>query len=364
MRVGRYLLSRMIGHGGMAEVWHGTLTGIGGFERDVAVKLLLPQFSTDTEFVDMLLDEARIAGCIIHSNVIQVLDVGRDDDRFYLVMEYVPGTDLRGLLRRTVDGRLPLEHALYVVSEVAKGLEAVHTAKVRGVPRRIIHRDISPSNILLSASGEVKLADFGIAHAAQRLTRTRAGSVKGKTRYMSPEQLAGMRLDGRSDLYSLAVVLAEILIGPSVFPQNGEGAPGRGRLLAEAARARLPDDVIAVLRNALSPKPEGRQADVAELGMQCADLLHRRHPGYDERRLARYVGGGESTGVILDLDQVALGTGRLEEMPTRQSGPVSFRSGERRLTPPTEGGRGGEDRRLAPGTELVPVRLVPLVAQG
>jgi serine/threonine protein kinase len=342
----------MIGQGGMAEVWQGTLSGIGGFERDVAVKLLLPQYSTDAEFVDMLLDEARIAASIAFSNVVQVLDVGRDGDRFYLVMEYVGGTDLRGLLRRTVDGRLGLEHALFVTSEIAKGLEAVHSAKVRGVHKRIIHRDISPSNILLSASGEVKLADFGIAHAAQRLTRTRAGSVKGKTRYMSPEQLSGQRLDGRSDLYSLAVVLAEILIGPSVFPQQGEGAPGRARILAEAQKAMVPDDVIALLRNALAARPEQRPTDAAEFGLQCADLLHRRVAGYDQRRLTKYVAQGDG-GVVRTMAPPAESTGGLEEQPTRQSGPVGFRGG---LAPAADG------RRLAVGTELVPVRLIPLVA--
>ncbi len=349
MRVGRYTLTKLIGQGGMAEVWHGHLSSIGGFEREVAVKLLLPQFASDLEFVDMLLDEARIAGSIAHSNVVQVLDVGRDDDRFYLVMEHVGGTDVRGLIRRTTDGRLPLEVALYVCAEVARGLEAVHNATVRGVPRKIIHRDISPSNVLVSSAGEIKLADFGIAHAAQRLTRTRVGSVKGKTRYMSPEQLSGQRIDARSDLYSLAVVLAELLVGPSVFPNN-DTAPGRSHILSEASRARLPEEVMAVLRNALAPRPEQRPTDAFELGCQCADLLHRWYPGYDGRMLQRYVKMGP--GAALPAPDFGQGTfsGQSEEAPTRQSTPLSFRRGKE------------DDRRYAPGTELVPVRRMALVA--
>jgi serine/threonine-protein kinase len=350
MELGRYQLSRLIGQGGMAEVWHARLTGLGRFEREVAIKLLLPHYASDAEFSDMLLDEARIAACITHSNVVQMLDVGQEAERFFLVMEYVEGTDLRGLLRRSRVGRLPLEHALYAVSEVAKGLEAVHTAKVRGIPRRIIHRDISPSNILISGSGEVKLADFGIARAAERLTRTRAGSVKGQTRYMSPEQLGGGRLDGRSDLYSLTIVLAEVLVGPSIFSRNGDGAPGRGRILAEATRVALPDDVIALLRVGLASKPDNRPVDAAEFGRACADLLHRRTPGYDERSMAAFVVKGDAR--VVDLGQpsedITIRAHHLAESQTRDN----RGSGARHLL-----------ERLAPGTELVPVRNMPALGR-
>ena len=187
--IDRYQLVALIGKGGMAQVFHGRLQRIGGFERDVAVKLLLPEYSAEPEFVEMLLDEARIASAICHPCVVQMLDVGREGDQFYLVMEYVDGTDLRSVLRFT-EGRVPEHMALHVVGEVLRGLHAVHTAvDAAGVCRRIVHRDVSPANVLLDRSGAVKLGDFGIARASGRLAKTRHGSIKGKLRYMAPEQL-------------------------------------------------------------------------------------------------------------------------------------------------------------------------------
>src|SRR5215831_9049481 len=146
--IDRYQLVGQIGKGGMALVYHARLQRIGGFERDVAVKLLLPEYSAEPEFVEMLLDEARIASAIGHPCVVQMLDVGREGDQFYLVMEYVDGTDLRSILRATA-GRVPQRMAMFVVSEILRGLHAVHTAVDRaGVPRKIVHRDVSPANVL------------------------------------------------------------------------------------------------------------------------------------------------------------------------------------------------------------------------
>ena len=197
--LGRYQLVSRIGKGGMAQVFHARLQGIGGFERDVAVKVLLPELASESDFVDMLLDEARIAGAIGHPCVVGVLDVGRQDELFYLVMEYVDGTALRSLLRGVPGGKIKLTTALYVVGEVLRGLFAVHSAVDRaGAPRKIIHRDVSPANVLLDRSGMVKLGDFGIAHASSRITRTRPGAVKGKLRYMAPEQLIGQPVDHRA----------------------------------------------------------------------------------------------------------------------------------------------------------------------
>src|SRR5688572_9905924 len=158
--IDRYQIVARLGKGGMAEVFRAKLTGIGGFERDVAVKVLLPSFAAEPEFVEMLLDEARIAGAIDHPNVLQVIDVGRKDDIFYLVMEYVDGKDLRSIAKRVPGGRIPLGMALYVMSEMMRGLQAVHdSVDERGQPRNIIHRDISPGNVLVDRRGYVKLGD-------------------------------------------------------------------------------------------------------------------------------------------------------------------------------------------------------------
>ena len=283
-KVGRYELAEKVGQGGMAEVWRATLTGIGGFQRDVAVKLLRQGFAFDEEFIEMLLDEARIAGAVQHSNVVQMLDVGRDaESGFYVVMEYVGGESLRNLMRRAPDGRIPLEHALFMAMETAQGLGAVH-----GSTQRIVHRDVSPSNVLLSRAGEVKLSDFGVARAESRLARTRAGSIKGKLRYMAPEQVTGQTVDARADLYALGVTLAEMLTGPPIW-DGPEDTPGPGLLLARASRAGVPNDVMAILRHVLEAEPERRFPTAAALRRALAEPLYSRQAGYGEAQLASYL---------------------------------------------------------------------------
>jgi len=299
--VGRYRIVAPIGKGGMAQVYRARLSGLGGFERDVAVKVLLPEYAAEPDFVDMLLDEARIAAAIDHPAVVQVLDVGRDGELFYLVMEYVDGADLRSRVRATPTGRLPLEPALYVAVEVLRGLEAVHNAvDAEGRPRRIVHRDVSPANVLVSKAGVVKLGDFGIAHATSRLTRTRNGAVKGKLRYMAPEQVQARAVDGRADLYAVGVVLCELLLGPAFC----EPRPSQRRLTdlgptfvwsrARAMREHpgvLPDDVLRILDRALAERPEQRFADAAAFRRELVYALHRRQPGFGAEELAAAMEG-------------------------------------------------------------------------
>jgi serine/threonine-protein kinase len=282
--LGRYQLVRQLGRGGMAEVFAAKLQSLGGFERDVAVKVLRPELASEPEFIDMLLDEARIAGAIRHPAVVQMLDVGREDDRFYLVMELVDGTDLRSLVRRLPEHRLPVEAALFVVGELLRGLGAVHAS-----PSKVIHRDVSPANVLIDSDGAVKLGDFGIARAAVRLSRTRKGTVKGKLRYMAPEQTTGRPVDHRADLYAAGVVLCELLLGPA------ECAPQRVTELGPTfswARVRLrrpdlmPADVSAILDRALADDPDARFPDAATFGREIAAALDARAIGYSSTQLA------------------------------------------------------------------------------
>lgn len=288
-RLDRYQLVERIGRGGMAEVFRARVQSLGGFERDVAVKVLLPQFASEPEFVDMLLDEARIAGAIVHPCVVQVLDVGRQGDVFFIVMEYVRGIDLRSLARSVPDGRLPLPLALHVVAEVLRGLHAVHSAvDDRGQPRRIVHRDVSPANVLIDECGAVKLGDFGIAHASGRLTRTRTGSIKGKSRYMAPEQLTGQPVDHRADLYAVGVTLFEALLGD--FARDSSQATPYGPMFTWPRRVPaglIPDDVAEVLRRAVVDDPRARFADAAEFRRALRACLGRHAPAYDAEILAR-----------------------------------------------------------------------------
>jgi serine/threonine protein kinase len=227
-RFGKYQIVERIAAGGMAEIFKARLDGIGGFHRTFAIKRILPHLTSNPEFVDMLVDEAKIAGLLSHANIVQILDLGSIDQQYYIAMEYVNGRDLGQLLGRCADKgiTLPVPHAVYVLLEMLKGLEYAHNRQVmrggRPVPLNIIHRDISPANVLVSFQGEVKLTDFGIAKASVKALETMSGVVKGRFDYMSPEQASGGELDQRSDLFSAGVVLYQVLTGRHPFRQPGE----------------------------------------------------------------------------------------------------------------------------------------------
>ncbi|HUS66731.1 MAG TPA: serine/threonine-protein kinase [Kofleriaceae bacterium] len=284
----RYHLVSRIGKGGMAEVFHARLQGPGGFERDVAVKVLLPEFSSEPDFVTMLLDEARIAGAIAHPCVVGMLDVGRQGDLFYLVMEYVDGCDLRSILRAAHKGQLKLTTALYLVGEVLRGLSAVHTSVDRqGQPRKIVHRDVSPANVLIDRTGLVKLGDFGIAHASSRITRTRNGAVKGKLRYMAPEQLSGLPVDHRADLYAVGIMLCEMLLGIDACEPRRMTNFGAVFSWSRQMAPNIPADVADILDRALTENSGKRYADAGRFRKEVVAALHRRAPGYAAEDLAR-----------------------------------------------------------------------------
>lgn len=226
---GKYQILERIAIGGMAEIYKARLEGIGGFQRTFAIKRILPHLSMNSEYVEMLVDEAKVAGLLSHANIVQILDLGQVDKVWYIAMEFVPGRDLGGVLKRAQERglRLPVPHACFIAIELLKGLEYAHQRQVmrggRPVPLNIIHRDVSPPNILLSFQGEVKLTDFGIARASLKAQETQAGVIKGRFDYMSPEQAEATKdLDQRSDLFAVGVVLYEMLAGKHPFRQEGE----------------------------------------------------------------------------------------------------------------------------------------------
>ncbi|WP_157595427.1 serine/threonine protein kinase, partial [Plesiocystis pacifica] len=204
----------------MAEVYKAVSRGVEGFEKVVAIKRILPHVAEDEEFITMFKDEARIAAQLQHSNIASIYELGSEDESFYIVLEYVPGRDLRSIfeLGRSSKRPMPLAQACYIIMQVCEGLEYAHNKKDRhGRPLGLIHRDVSPPNILVSYEGEVKLIDFGVAKAAGRASQTQAGILKGKFGYMSPEQVRGATIDRRSDVFSLGAVLWEILCNQRLF---------------------------------------------------------------------------------------------------------------------------------------------------
>jgi eukaryotic-like serine/threonine-protein kinase len=215
----RYRVVNKIAHGGMAEIFLALQGGAEGFQKPVVLKRILPTLAADPTFVRMLVDEAHIASSLNHSNLVQVLDLGKAGDQYFLVLEFVDGWSLEQVRRRAAKARmkLPLPLALYVVSALCRALAYVHTRTRDGRPLGIVHRDVTPQNVLLSREGEVKLADFGIAKAVGRREKSVTGVIKGKFAYMSPEQANGDDLDGRSDLFSVGTLLYILTTGKKPF---------------------------------------------------------------------------------------------------------------------------------------------------
>jgi serine/threonine-protein kinase len=269
---GRYRIIGRIGSGGMAEVYLARAEGEAGFSKEVAVKRILPSATSEAAATAMLIEEARLATRLNHANIVQVIDLGRAADRYFIVMEYVDGADLASVLELAGDHgrRLPPALAGHLVCELLAALRFAHArCDERGRPLGLVHRDVSPPNILLSRAGEVKLADFGIAKVQHSSLLTDAGVVRGKAGYMSPEQAAGHGLDARSDLFSLGVVLHELLTGRRLFAGDDPLA-----VLEQVCAARVaapsvvepaaPAALDPVVLRALAPEPADRFADARQ----------------------------------------------------------------------------------------------------
>jgi serine/threonine protein kinase len=227
---------RKLAHGGMAEIFLALQVGAEGFEKPVVLKRILPALSADPAFVRMLVDEAHIVSTLNHSNLVQVLDLGQAGEQFFIVLEFVDGFSLEQVRRRAAKLRmkLPLPLALYIVSSLCRALDYVHRRARNGKPLGIIHRDVTPQNMLISSEGEVKLADFGIAKAVGKREKSSTGVIKGKFAYMSPEQAIGAELDARSDLFSVGTLLYILTTGKKPFD-----APTDLEVLMQVRRARF-----------------------------------------------------------------------------------------------------------------------------
>lgn len=263
-QIGPYRVLRRIGRGGMAEVFLCAAYGASGFEKMVAIKTLLPELQGDATFERMLIEEARLGALFQHKNVLQVHELGLDDSSYYVRLDYIEGTNLAKLCARK---KLPSELALFISQEIALGLHYLHTMRdASGRPLGIVHRDISASNVLLSLQGEVKLSDFGTLKANLLSDITWGKIVKGKYSYMSPEQVCGERIGPESDIFSLGVLLAELLTGQRPF--DGESALETMENIKNAtppAFTELPLHIAALVRMCLAHKKEERFASAAAL---------------------------------------------------------------------------------------------------
>ena len=288
-----------ISHGGMAEVFRAKTFGAAGFERIVAIKLLLPDIAMDNDFVTMLIDEAKIAGQLSHANIAQIFDLGIVNDRYYIVQEYVSGLDLRRILRRLAKSnrKLSVAQAVYIILKTCEGLEYAHNrCDGDGNPLNLVHRDVSPQNILISAEGEIKLIDFGIAKAEGRATRTLAGLIKGKFAYMSPEQIRGLPVDRRSDVFATGIVLHELLTNKPLFGRGSEFETlkqARSGIIEPPSKLNpdVPLTLDAIVLRALARHVEDRYASSVELRDALWEFSRASGNFYSRTELAAWMSG-------------------------------------------------------------------------
>lgn len=279
---GKYYLTEKIATGGMAELYRAKRIGVAGFEKLLVIKKILPHLSLHEEFVSMFINEAKIAAQLTHTNIAQIFDLGKIEDSYYIAMEYVWGKDLKAVLKKGKEKKLPvsMEHALQIVSKACAALDYAHKKKdLKGNELNLIHRDVSPQNILVSYDGDVKLVDFGIAKAASKTSDTRTGVLKGKIAYMSPEQAWGRPIDRRSDIFSLGIVLYELLTGEMLF--KGDTDLNTLEKVREAKvippaklNKEIPREIENILLKALAKEPQERYQSASDMQNDLETYIH------------------------------------------------------------------------------------------
>jgi serine/threonine protein kinase len=296
-RVGRYEILERIGVGGMAEVFRARAHGPGGYRRELIIKRILPTFAADDAFIRSFVDEAKLLGMLSHRNVVGIYDFGEDRGRHYLALEYMDGPSLSQIIERAAARERPIPAGViaYVAQEVCRGLAAAHAlCDPLGRSLNVVHRDVTPSNIMTTRQGAVKLLDFGIAKSASSAVRTQHGQIKGKAGYFAPEQIKGGAIDGRVDLFSLGVVMHEALCLEHLFTGEG-GALGAIYRTMEMPvprpsdrRPELPRPLDEVVMKALARDPDARYPTAPAM-LADLEVLVRALGGATEADLARYL---------------------------------------------------------------------------
>jgi serine/threonine protein kinase len=297
VQFGKYVLLDRISVGGMAEVFKAKSFGVEGFEKVIAIKRILPSMGEDEDFISMFIDEAKIAGQLAHANIGQIHELGEVDGAHFIAMEYIQGRDLLQLQKRyrKLKKKLPVPTACFIVMKVCEGLNYAHKKRdVLGANLEIVHRDCSPQNVVVSYEGEVKLIDFGIARAASRSSRTQAGVLKGKFAYMSPEQVRGLPLDRRSDIFSMGTILFECLTGERLFNAESDFSTLERVRNAEFDRkamkaAGVPPEVEAIVFKALERSTEDRYQWCSEMRADLSTYLQGIDTAYTSRSLGNDV---------------------------------------------------------------------------
>ncbi|HMI93892.1 MAG TPA: serine/threonine-protein kinase, partial [Polyangiales bacterium] len=339
----KYRVIKRLEAGGMAEVYLGEAVSVQGFRKKVAIKRVLPHLAQNQSFIEMFLDEARLSARLDHANIVSVFDISKRDDTYFLIMEFVDGVNLKRILESlTKRGqRIRLVDAVHLAIEACRGLSYAHELHdEQGTPLGIVHRDISPPNIMVTRRGEVKLADFGLAKASTQIQTTDPGVVKGKFSYLSPEAANGLQVDARTDIFAIGIVLWEMLAGKRLF--WGENDYATVKLIQKANVPRLAplnrevDEAFEeVLIKALARDPKDRYQSAREFGGALSDYLFRHQLMVTSYDLARMVDSVTGEGAVAPEEQSLID--RLIQEELDESVGISSESGSL----PKQQGSGG-----------------------
>ena len=362
---GKYYLLERINVGGMAEVFKAKTFGVEGFERLLAVKRILPNIAEDEEFITMFIDEAKIAVQLQHANIAQIFDLGKVDESYFIALEYVNGRDLRSIFdrMRSRGEALPIAMACWIMMQICEGLDYAHNKRDgQGRELHLIHRDISPQNVLIGYDGEVKLIDFGIAKAAGKASTTQAGILKGKFGYMSPEQVRGLPIDKRSDIFAVGIVLYELLTGERLFVgetdfstlekvRNVEIVP------PSSYNKKIPAELERLMLKALARDPEDRYSNAIDLHDDLQSFLYSIGEFYSRKDLAGWM--KKTFAAEIEEDNAKIEQYRQIAPPVAASKEVSRRAavagaGHRfgAPPPPPPAAKGASARGPAPSSQM------------
>jgi len=296
-RLGKYEILALLALGGTAEIYLARIAGAAGFEKYVVVKCLHDHLADDPEFVKMFLDEARLAACLDHSNIVQTMELGEHENRYFMVMEFLAGLSLAMVVRRATErlqgGRIPVQLVLNIVAQSCAGLHYAHERTSSGKPLNIVHRDISPQNLVISFEGVVKVVDFGIAKAELRETKTRSGTIKGKFAYMSPEQCIATNVDRRTDVFALGVIAHELLTGHRLFKRASPYETYQAVIECNvpppsAQNHELDPSIDPIIMRAVAKNKEDRYPTAEAFGDAILGYLHHRGKGSGPNDVSRF----------------------------------------------------------------------------
>jgi len=310
-RFGHYALLERIAVGGMAEVWKARMRGVEGFQKTVAIKKILPQMTDNAEFVTMFIDEAKLAAQLNHPNITHIYDLGKIGREHYIAMEFVEGLNLRSVLNqaRAKGQPLPIGLALLIAARLASALDYAHRKRdFDGNELELVHRDVSPQNVLLAYEGDIKLCDFGIVKAVTKASHTQMGALKGKLQYMSPEQAWGKTVDSRSDIFSLGSLLFEMLTGDRLFAGDNEISVLDAVRECQIRSPRdinpaVPEQADAVVLKALAEQAENRYESAGEMQSELEEILYRLKPTPGQTDLSDYLGALEQAPALDDSER-------------------------------------------------------------